>query len=77
MYDGSATTETQDYSLNDCLLTGPNLILQVSDLLVKFKQNPVGLVADIGKAFLMIGIDEEDRDMLRVLVVKECKRSTL
>ena len=49
VYDGSATTETWDYSLNDCLFTGPNLIPQIFDLLVKFRQNPVGLVADIEK----------------------------
>ena len=73
MYDGSATTETRDFSLNDCLLTGPNLIPQIFDLLVKFRQNPVGLVADIEKAFLMIGINEEDRDMLRFLWLKDAK----
>jgi hypothetical protein len=67
VYDGSAKTETRNYSLNDCLLTGPNLIPQIFDLLVKFRQNPVGLVADIEKAFLMIGINEEDRNMLRFL----------
>ncbi len=73
MYDGSATTETRNYSINDCLLTGPNLIPQIFDLLVKFRQNPVGLVADIEKAFLMIGISEEDRDMLRFLWLKDAK----
>jgi hypothetical protein len=73
VYDGSATTETRNYSINDCLLTGPNLIPQIFDLLVKFRQNPVGLVADIEKAFLMIGISEEDRDMLRFLWLKDAK----
>ena len=73
VYDGSATTETRDYSLNDCFFTGPNLIPQIFDLLVKFRQNPVGLVADIEKAFLMIGINEEDRDMLRFLWLKDAK----
>ena len=73
VYDGSATTEMRDYSLNDCLFTGPNLIPQIFDLLVKFRQNPVGLVADIEKAFLMIGINKEDRDMLRFLWLKDAK----
>ena len=73
VYDGSATTESRNYSLNDCLLTGPNLIPQIFDLLVKFRQNKVGLVADIEKAFLMIGIDEEDRDMPRFLWLKDAK----
>jgi hypothetical protein len=73
VYDGSAKTKTRNYSLNDCLLTGPNLIPQMFDLLVRFRQNPVGLVADIEKAFLMIGINEEDRNMLRFLWLKDAK----
>ena len=73
VYDGSAKTKTRNYSLNDCLLTGPNLIPQIFDLLVRFRQNPVGLVADIEKAFLMIGINEEDRNMLRFLWLKDAK----
>ena len=73
VYDGSATMETRDYSLKDCLFTGPNLIPQIFYLLVKFGQNPVGLVVDIEKAFLMIGINEEDRDMLRFLWLKDAK----
>ena len=73
VYDGSAKTEARNYSLNDCLLTGPNLIPQIFKLLVKFRENPIGLVADIEKAFLMIGINEEDRDMLRLLWLKDAK----
>ena len=73
MYDGSVKTETRNYSLNDCLLTGPNLIPQIFKLLLKFRQNPIGLVADIEKAFLMIGINEEDGDMPRFLWLKDAK----
>ena len=70
VYDGSATTADRGYSLNDCLLTGPNYIPQIFEMLVKFRVNPVGLVADIEKAFLMVGISEKDRDMLRFLWFK-------
>ncbi|XP_046863237.1 uncharacterized protein LOC124456982 [Xenia sp. Carnegie-2017] len=73
VYDGSATTNLRKFSLNDCLLTGPNLIPQIFDLLVKFRQNKIGLVADIEKAFLMIGIDKEDRDMLRFLWLRDAR----
>ena len=52
-----------------CLLVIP----QIFDLLVRFRQNPVGLVADIEKAFLMIGINKEDRNMLRFLWLKDAK----
>ena len=39
----------------------------VFNMLANFRANRVGLIADIEKAFLMIGIKEEDRDMLRFL----------
>jgi hypothetical protein len=39
-------------------------------MLVKFRANRVGLVADIEKAFLMVGISNKDRDMLRFLWFK-------
>jgi hypothetical protein len=67
VYDGSATTRERNYSLNDCLSAGPNNIPHLFDILVKFRSHPVGLVADIEKAFLMVGINEADRDMLRFL----------
>ena len=68
--DGFATTDTREHSLNDCLLTGPNYIPQIFDILVKFRKNRIGLVADIEKAFLMVSICEKDRDMLRFLWLK-------
>ena len=71
VYDGSATTATRTRSLNDCLSTGPNYIPHLFNILLKFRLNRVGLVADIEKAFLMVGIDEVDRDMLRFLWFKD------
>ena len=70
MYDCSAATTDREHSLNDCLLTGPNYIPEIFEMLVKFRVNPVGLVAGIEKAFLMVGISEKDRDMLRFLWFK-------
>ena len=54
-------------SLNDCLEIGENHIPRVFDQLVKFRWNAVGLTADIEKAFLMVVIKPDDRDMLRFL----------
>ena len=66
-YDGSATTNDRNCSLNDCLPTGPNYVPQLFNILVKFRAHRVGLIANIEKAFLMTGIDEIDRDMMRFL----------
>ncbi|UYV69625.1 hypothetical protein LAZ67_7000025, partial [Cordylochernes scorpioides] len=49
-------------SLNDCLDKGPNLIEIIPILLNTFRKYEVGVSSDIEKAFLQIGIKEEDRD---------------
>lgn len=73
VYDGSATSPERAHSLNDCLQTGPNFTPQIFDTLVKFRWHKIGLTADIEKAFLMVGISETDRDMLRFLWLKDPK----
>jgi len=60
-----------DLSLNDFLNTGPNYIPQLFDILLKFCCHRIALVSDIEKAFLMIGIDEDDREKLRFLWFKD------
>ena len=65
VYDGSARDVGDDYSLNDCLQKGPNFIPKLFEILIKFRWNSVAIPADIEKAFLMIGINEADRDVLR------------
>ena len=67
VFDGSAKSEADHFSLNDCLEKGPNLTLNIFDILVKFRTYPIGMVADIEKAFHQISITPEDRDMLRFL----------
>ncbi|UYV75223.1 hypothetical protein LAZ67_12002969 [Cordylochernes scorpioides] len=54
-------------SLNDCLASGPNVIEQIPAILLKFRENAFGVIADIRKAFLQIEVKEEDRDYLRFL----------
>ena len=67
VYDGSAKSSKEELSLNDCLETGDNYIPHIFDMLARFRSNSVGLTADIEKAFLMVSIKEEERDMLRFL----------
>ena len=71
VYDGSAKPPERTHSLNDCLETGPNYTPQLFDTLVNFRWHKIGLTADIEKAFLMVGINETDRDMLRFLWLKD------
>ena len=67
VYNGSTKSSKEELSLNDCLETGDNYIPHIFDMLASFQNNPVGLTADIEKAFLMVSIKEEDRNMLRFL----------
>ena len=67
VYDGSAKSSKEELSLNDCLETGDNYIPHIFDMLSRFRSNLIGLTADIEKAFLMVSIKEEDRNMLRFL----------
>ena len=71
VYDGSAKPPERTHSLKDCLETGPNYTPQLFDTLVNFRWHKIGLTADIEKAFLMVGINETDRDMLRFLWLKD------
>ena len=70
VYDGSAHEKKDEASINDCLKQGPNLIPSLFDILLKFRSHKIGLIADIEKAFLMISIDQSDRDSLRFLWYK-------
>ena len=56
VYHGSAKSQPDEPLI---------LIPKLFDILIKFRSHPIALTADIGKAFLMIGINKSDRDMLR------------
>lgn len=70
VFDASA--KCKDFpSLNECLEKGPNLIELVSAILLRFRREEIGIVADIRKAFLQICLTERDRDFLRFLWYNE------
>jgi hypothetical protein len=54
-------------SLNDCLEKGPNLLELIPSILLRFRMGKIGVISDIRKAFLMIEINEDDRDAVRFL----------
>ena len=54
-------------ALNDCLYTGPSMILKRPSILSRFRFGNVGIVADIKQAFLNVQVEESYRDLLRFL----------
>ena len=77
VYDASAKAQKGSVSLNDCLHAGPSLNPLLFDILLRFREQRVALVADIEKAFLNIEVHEKDRDSLRFVWVKDVLRSNM
>ncbi|XP_043245891.1 uncharacterized protein LOC122393710 [Amphibalanus amphitrite] len=62
-----AAAKCSGVSLNECLLTGPDLLRTVPGVLMRFRQQAVAVTADIEKMFLQIGVIERDQSVLRFL----------
>ena len=54
-------------SLNSNLLTGQDLINNLVGLLLRFRENPVAISADIEAMFMQVGIIEKDQPSMRFL----------
>lgn len=54
-------------SLNETLHKGPNLLELIPSLLLRFRENAIGVTADIRKAFQMVEVREEDQDYQKFL----------
>ncbi|GFY49888.1 uncharacterized protein TNIN_141301 [Trichonephila inaurata madagascariensis] len=65
-FDASSKSRDQ-LSLNDLLYCGPNLNPELLRIILKFRIEKIGMCADIQRAFLEIGIKEEDRIYLQFL----------
>ena len=72
MYDASARTSGP--SLNDCLYTGVSFGQSIFDILLRFRAYRVALTGDIEKAFLMVSVQEKDRDSLRFLWTRDVSK---
>ncbi|XP_021964264.1 uncharacterized protein LOC110859611 [Folsomia candida] len=66
VFDASSKSKNSP-SLNDCLEKGPNLMELIPSILMRFREEGIGVVADIRKAFLQISVKPEDRNFLRFL----------
>ena len=77
VYDASAKARKGDLSLNDCLYRGPVLLPSLYGLLGRFRLPPIGIVADIEKAFLNVGFQEQERDVTQFLWLKDPTETSL
>ncbi|XP_028415516.1 uncharacterized protein LOC114538581 [Dendronephthya gigantea] len=67
VFDASAKPNPTANSVNNCMFTGPALQPLLWDILIRARMAPQLILADIQKAFLQIGLREEDRDAFRFL----------
>ncbi|XP_071142387.1 uncharacterized protein [Mytilus edulis] len=63
VYDASAKTNKEMTSLNECLYRGPVLLNNLCGIFMRFRLHKIAMVADIKKAFLQVGLQEDDRDV--------------
>lgn len=65
VYDASA--KYKGVALNDKLLSGPNLLINILKPLMQFRANKIAFVADVQKMFHRILINERDQQCQRLL----------
>ena len=63
----AAVESRQTYPVNDCLESTPPILNDLTNILVRFRTHRYAATTDIEKAFLHIGLDENDRDATRFL----------
>ncbi|XP_032363653.1 uncharacterized protein LOC116677092 [Etheostoma spectabile] len=54
-------------SLNEHLLPGPDMINNLTGVLIRFRQHPIALMCDIEKMFHQFHVQKDDRNYLRFL----------
>ena len=67
----NAASKFKGVSLNNALLTGPDLLANLLEIILRFRKHPVGVLADIEGMFMQVAIREEDQSALRFLWLKD------
>jgi len=67
VYDCSCRQSCEHPSLNDCLLTGPPFLNDLTEIILRFRTHKYGISTDIEKAFLQIVLYEKERNFTRFL----------
>ena len=70
LYDAPATMKVNNKSLNGCIYRGPVLLRNLCCILLRFRLYKTAMVADMEKAFLQIGLQSGQRDVIRFLWLK-------
>ena len=65
-----AASEFGGFSLNDNLLSGPDLLNNLVGILMRFRTGKIGIMADIEQMFHQVRVCEADRDSLPFLCTK-------
>lgn len=66
VFDGSAKTDS-GWSLNDILHSGPNIMNNLFEILLRFRQFPIVVCADIEKMYRQILVHPNDRHFQKIL----------
>jgi len=71
VYDGSAKPSRQQFSLNDVIYKGRNLLSDLTALLLRFRTHKIVMISDIEKAFHQIRISPADQDYVKFLWIHD------
>ena len=63
----NAASKYKEVFLNDKLLAGPDLLHGLIGMIIRFREGPIALTADIESMFLQVQVPEQDRSCLRFL----------
>ena len=69
--DASARSKFGNKSLNECLYRDPVLQQNLCGIQLRFRLNEIGIVSDIEKAFLQVGLQKSERDVTRFVWLKD------
>ena len=58
-------------SLNACLVQGPVILGDLCSLLLRFRRKRIGIIGDIEKPFLQVGLHQGAREVTRFLWLKD------
>ena len=67
VFDSAASfgPKGQEVSLNSQMLSGPDRTSRLRDVLYRFRENPVGFIADVESMFMQFHVSPQHRDYLR------------